>query len=78
MPDFFKMPEKEIILLSAEVAILLADNLTSDQQSTLGNFLMAVGQDIILAAGQKAIREKYFENKNTGNEEKNQAKINQK
>ena len=56
MPDFFRMSEKEIILLSAEVAILLAANLTAGEQTTLGNFLMSVGQDIILGAGQKSIR----------------------
>ena len=57
MPDFFKMPEKEIIILAAETAILFSDNLTADQQNTLGNFLMTVGQNIVLGAGQKAIRE---------------------
>ena len=63
MPDFFKMPEKEIIILSTEITILLSDNLTSGQQNTLGNFLMSVGQNLILGAGQKALREKYREDK---------------
>ena len=67
MPDFFNMPEKEIIVLSAELAVLLSDNLTVDRQNTLGNFLMSVGQNIIVAAGQKALRE----NKKDGGISKN-------
>jgi len=57
MPDFFRTPEKEIIALSAEIAVLLAGSLTVDEQNTLGNFLMTVGQNLVLAAGQKALRE---------------------
>ena len=57
MLDFLKMPEKEMIILSAEVAILLTENLTVDEQNTLGNFLMGVGQNIIISAGQRALRE---------------------
>ena len=79
MPDFFKMPEKEIIILSTEISILLTDNLTSDQQNTLGNFLLSVGQNLILGAGQKALREKYREDKkNDQNDNDNQDKKNNK
>ena len=57
MAGFFNMCEKDMILLSAAVALLLTENLTIDEQNTLGNFLMCVGQDIILGAGQKALYE---------------------
>jgi len=57
MPDFFKMSEKEIIILSAEIAVLFTDKLTVEQQNTFGNFLMSVGQLIIMGAEQKAICE---------------------
>ena len=57
MAGFFNMPEKDMILLSAAIAVLLADSLSTDEQNTLGNFLMCVGQDIILGAGQKELRE---------------------
>ena len=67
MLNFFNMPEKEMIILSAEVAILLTENLTVDEQNTLGNFLMGVGQNIIISAGQKTIREN---DKNDKNNEK--------
>jgi len=63
------MPEKEIILLSAATAILLIENLDADEQNTLGNFLMSVGQNIVLAANQKAIRGQIQEN------QKNKSKL---
>ncbi|MCL2096715.1 MAG: hypothetical protein FWH10_07415 [Oscillospiraceae bacterium] len=52
------MSEKEMILLSAASALMLTENLDSDKQNTLGNFLMAVGQNIVSGAAQKALREK--------------------
>lgn len=58
MIDFYKMPEKEIVLLSAAIAVLLTEDLNVDEQNTLGNFLMTVGQNIVLGAGQKEIRAK--------------------
>ena len=61
MTDFFTMSEKEMILLSAAVAVLLAENLTADEQNTLANFLMAVGQNISSGAGQKELRDKIRE-----------------
>ena len=69
MSNFFTMPEKEIILLSAATAILLIENLDADEQNTLGNFLMSVGQNIVLAANQKAIRGQIQEN------QKNKSKL---
>ena len=57
MPGFFYMPEKDIILLAAAIALVLTENLTIEEQNTLGNFLMCVGQDIILGAGQKSLYE---------------------
>ena len=57
MTGFFNMSEKDIILLAAAIALLLTENLTVDEQNTLGNFLLCVGQDIILGAGQKALFE---------------------
>jgi len=57
MISFYKMPEKEMILLSAAIAVFLTENLTADEQNTLGNFLLSVGQDIILGANQITIRE---------------------
>ena len=68
MSSFYKMSEKEIILLSAVIAIFLTENLSVDEQNTLGNFFMSVGQNIILGANQKAIRENNKNDKNDKNE----------
>ena len=57
MNGFFDMREKDIILLAAAIAIIITENLTTDEQNTLGNFLSSVGQNIILGAGQKELRE---------------------
>lgn len=57
MADFYKMSEKDMILLSAAIAVLLVEGLTVDEQNTLGNFIMCIGQDIVSAAAQKTLRE---------------------
>jgi len=57
MIDFYKMSEKEIILLSAAVAVILVEGLTVDEQNTLGNFIMCVGQNIASGAAQKGIND---------------------
>jgi hypothetical protein len=50
-----------MIILSASAALVLTENLNADEQNTLGNFLMAVGQNISSGAGQKELREKIRE-----------------
>ena|GEM_PF-2956941 len=57
MINFYKMSDKDIILLSAAIAVILTEGLTSDEQSTLGNFIMCVGQDIVSASSQQAMLE---------------------
>jgi hypothetical protein len=67
MSGFFRMSEQEMILLSATTALLLIENLNADEQNTLGNFLMAVGQNISSGVGQKELREKIQEDNSVGN-----------
>ena len=57
MLDFFNMSDKDIILLSAVLAVAIADGLTDDELNTLGNFIMCIGQDLVSAAAQKGIVE---------------------
>ena len=45
--DFFTLPPKNMVLLTAVLGIALAEDLTVDQQNILGNFLMGIGQNII-------------------------------
>jgi len=51
------MSDKDMILLSAAIAVILVEGLTIDEQNTLGNFIMCIGQDIISAAAQKSMLE---------------------
>jgi len=63
MRDFFKMSEKDMIFFTAAVAVMLTEGLSVDEQNTLGNFLLAVGQSIITGAQQKEVREKLISEK---------------
>ena len=57
MIDFYNMSEKDIILLSAAIAVILVDGLDADELNTLGNFIACIGNDLMAASVQKAIRE---------------------
>jgi len=62
MSGFFNMSEKEMIVLSAAFALLITENLNADEQNTLGNFLMLVGQNISSGVFQTELRKKLREN----------------
>ncbi len=49
---FFSLPPKQFSLLSSLLGILLVDNLDLDQQNSLGNFIVNIGQAILTAAAQ--------------------------
>lgn len=49
---FFSLPPIQFSLLSTLVGILLIDNLDTNQQNSLGNFIVGVGQTILTAAAQ--------------------------
>ena len=51
------MSDKDIILLSAAIAVILTDGLDSDELNILGNFIQCIGQDLVSAATQKALHE---------------------
>jgi len=51
------MSEKDIILLSAAVAVIIADGLRADELSTLGSFITCVGDNLSAAGVQKALKE---------------------
>ena len=55
MINFYRMSDKDMILLSAAIAVILIEGLTLDEQNTLGNFIMCVGQDIVSASSQQAL-----------------------
>ena len=64
MLDFYNMSENDMIFLSAAVAAIIADGLTSDELETLGSFITCVGDSLSAAGVQKARREER-EKKNT-------------
>nr|WP_312578603.1 hypothetical protein [Sedimentibacter sp.] len=49
------LPPKQFSLLSSLIGIALTDNLDANQQNSLGNFLVNVGQVILTAAGQEQL-----------------------
>ena len=42
--DFFKLPPRTMTALAVAIGFLLAETLSSDEQSSLGNFLMLIAQ----------------------------------
>lgn len=52
---FFNMPAKQFSLLSSIIGIFLIDNLNTDQQNSLGNFIVNIGQNITTAAAQETL-----------------------
>ncbi|MCX7745782.1 MAG: hypothetical protein N2645_02675 [Clostridia bacterium] len=54
---FFSLPPKQFALLSSLIGILLVDNLDIDQQNSLGNFIVNIGQAILAAAAQGEVIE---------------------
>lgn len=49
---FFSLPPKQFALLSSLIGILIIDKLDINQQNSLGNFLINVGQVILTSAAQ--------------------------
>lgn len=54
---FFSLPPKQFALLSSLLGILLIDSLNTEQQNSLGNFIVNVGQSILTAASQGQVQE---------------------
>jgi hypothetical protein len=49
---FFSLPPNQYALLSALIAVLLAENLDLNQQNSLGNFIVNVGSTMLTIAAQ--------------------------
>lgn len=50
--SFFSLQPKQFSILSSLLGILLIDNLDLNQQNSLGNFIVNIGQAILTAAAQ--------------------------
>ncbi|TCO76858.1 hypothetical protein [Marinisporobacter balticus] len=55
--SFFNLPPEQFTLLAYLVGALLAQNLDSDEQNSLGNFVEAVGQAILTIAAQEQLQQ---------------------
>ncbi|SCM82855.1 conserved hypothetical protein [uncultured Sporomusa sp.] len=47
-PNFFSLDSEQQVLFAALLAIIVSDKLNEDQLNILGNFVEAVGQNILL------------------------------
>lgn len=54
---FFSLSPIQFSLLSTLIGILLINNLNLDEQNSLGNFIVNVGQAMLTAAAQGALLE---------------------
>jgi hypothetical protein len=52
---FFSLSPKQFSLLSSIIGIFLIDNLDIDQQNSLGNFIVNIGQAILTSASQEQL-----------------------
>lgn len=64
---FFSIPPIQFTLLSTLVGILLIDNLDLNEQNSLGNFIVGVGQTILTAAAQGELIKTGIENADNNN-----------
>ena len=53
--SLFELSPEEFALLSTVIGFLLLPGLNTNQQNSLGNFLMGVGQVLETAAAQQAV-----------------------
>jgi len=52
---FFSAGGNEFALLSSLIGIVLTKDLTIDEQNSLGNFLVGIGQTMMTAAAQNQV-----------------------
>jgi hypothetical protein len=53
----YSLSPKQLSLLSSLIGILLIDNLDVNQQNSLGNFIVGVGQILLISAAQEQLLE---------------------
>lgn len=52
---FFSLPPEVMTALATLIGFALLDDMTADQQNSLGNFLMLIGQVLETSANQKQL-----------------------
>jgi len=64
MYNYMRLSPKETILISSAIAILISEELNTDEQNFIGNFLLSIGQDILTIAAQSQLIEDKKKQKN--------------
>ncbi|WP_066639028.1 hypothetical protein [Desulfolucanica intricata] len=60
--SIFSIPPKQFTLLATLIGFLTAKDLDVDEQNSLGNFFIAIGQVLVTIASQKTIFESKQDN----------------
>lgn len=60
--SIFDLSPEDVILLATVLGLKLSKGLTLEQQVTLGNFFIQIGQTIVTYNGQQAYLEAVIEN----------------
>lgn len=61
---FFSLAPEKFTVLSLLIALILIGELSIDQQNSLGNFLLSIGQDMLTNAAQASLLQSEKNNKN--------------
>lgn len=60
--SFFNIPPGPFAILANLIGIALAKNLNTDQQNSLGNFIMSIGQSIATFSAQQSLQQSQEDN----------------
>ncbi len=60
--SFFNIPPGSFSVLASILGVGLAKNLNSDQQNSLGNFILSVGQSIVTFNAQQTLQQSKDDN----------------
>lgn len=60
--SFFNIPPGQFALLANLIGIAFAKNLNSDQQNSLGNFFMSIGQSLATFNAQQSLQQSQTDN----------------
>lgn len=73
-PSFFNIPPRQFALLSALLGLLLIDDLDFDEQNSLGNFLVSIGQVLMASSAQGSLQQNKAQAENEKDNIKQQIK----
>ncbi|NLY74260.1 MAG: hypothetical protein GX075_03050 [Firmicutes bacterium] len=66
--SFFSIPPGPFTILANLIGVAFAKNLNSDQQNSLGNFLLSIGQSIATYGAQQSLQQSQADNEQIYNQ----------